>query len=58
MDFNYWARRELDVTWDKLERLQDRFYFVCFAALILVMIIGWISLVMVAAYTLMRQSIS
>lgn len=58
MDFNYWARRELDVTWDKLERLQDRFYFVCFAALILVMIVGWMSLVMLAAYTLMRQSIS
>ena len=58
MDFNYWARRELDVTWEKLERLQDRFYFVCFAALILVMIVGWMSLVMLAAYTLMRQSIS
>lgn len=58
MNLSHWMRRELHVTGDKLERLQDRFYFVCFAALILVMITGWISLIALAAYTLVRQSIS
>lgn len=58
MNLSHWLPRELHVTSDRLERLQDRFYFVCFAALIAVMITGWISLIAVATYTLVLRSIS
>jgi hypothetical protein len=58
MNISHWVLRELHVTGDKLERLQDRVYFVCFAALLIAMITGWVAAITVATYTLVRQIIS
>jgi hypothetical protein len=35
----------------RLEKIQDRIYFACLAALILVMAVGWMALIGFAAYT-------
>jgi hypothetical protein len=40
-----------DVASYKLEKIQDRIYFICLAALILIMVVGWMTLIAFAAYT-------
>ena len=44
-----------DVANYKLEKLQDRIYFICFAALILIMVVGWMILIGFAAHTVFTK---
>ena len=44
-----------DVASYRLEKIQDRIYFTCLAALILIMAVGWMTLIGFAVYTVFTK---